>query len=803
MLVNLWKIDTIMNSKHLFIIIFWWFSSLLATASTGRQMNPPTANIFIDSIPYSVFPPINSFENNDTNRIVIVYIGGEYVDNMGHGLSNIMYYNDMKYFYQVARNGYHIPKDNIITLFGSGVEHSAEIDSCDVPLPFSWDLDDDGSNDLAGGATWINVEELFDSLAWNIRPDQHLLVVFDLHGDYANDGHPELIKLWDGDMYIETLNSMLNSVQCASQCLIFNSCFSGEFIPLLRKNGRIILTSAKKTTSNGNCGFYNYFIHRWTNAINGQYSMTYGDPDSNYDGHITLLESYDYASMPNVGYPEPYNLLEHPSPAEPQYSSRPNDFGKVWAVNQLPRLSGDLHIRDLENDWGQSAATACAVSWQSPDIWLRNSDDGLEHQMTEELNLSENDSTIYVYVRLNNNGYNYYDGQGRFLHLHWRLPSLRYSHSSWREHEISLPINTAIDTLSSNILCYEWHLPMELRNVAAGNNGVLNIGILARINDEIGVVGDDDWSRFPFEYSTQESVACNPKLAQLNIIPNTTPNSSATFQTNLSLKSGESSLSIRAMSEIPNDCSITYLVNDNLYVHNGVDNDDIEISGLQVDSIYPLTITCSFVESRSRNSKTIFLPIGLFSGETLLGGASFQMNVGNTDRPFNPEIEDSGVADDGGGTGVGIGGPIFGGRTLSMANVNEPVFCEWSDSQGNALGNDSILAIPLNANGYYKLSVRALSDNAIASVSKSIKPISYFSNITTTCDALNVELRVPAVDGMKLILRPVLDSIEPIDYVLNIGETVKSINVSSLSTGIYLLSLSVNGKLYETIKINL
>lgn len=790
-----------MTIGKMYITFLLLLSSLFSMASPIPQASSMATNNSIDKVAYSILPPINDFVNIDTNRIVVVYIGGEYID--GTDKSNdMLFYNDMKYFYRVMRNGYHIPKENISTLFASGNEHVAEIDSCQILIPISWDLDGDGSNDIVGGATLDRVEELFDSLARNIHADQHLLIVFDVHGKDPKDGLPLKLKLWDGELFIDDLASKLNSVQCATQCVVLNSCFSGSFIPALRKNGRIILTSAKNTTSNGNPWMYNYFIHRWTNAINGLCSKTYGTPDIDNDGYISMLESYGYSSTENIGYPEPYNMLEHSKPAEPMYCSLPQNLGNKWAVNLLPQLSGDLHIRDAENDWGQSNMNTTQVPWQSPDIWIRKGNDGFENQRTEALHLSENDGTVYVYVRVNNNGYNYYNGSGKILHIHWTLPSLRHNHTSWIEHDIPLPISATIDTLSSNIVCYKWNLPKKLRDEASRNNGNLNVEIIARISDELAFAGDEEDTRFPFESSSPKAITANPKLAQLSVIPNTTSNSTATFKTSLFLKQGETTATISAMKGVPRDISVTYSINNHTYVHTANDDRDIEIDGLQVDSIYQLAVSCSVLESRTQKPDTILLPIGVFCGDTLVGGFSFQMNVGDNGRPLYPGIDDSANnVDQGTGGSIDVEGPLFGERVLSMTNIDEPASCEWSDSQGIILGHDNKLLIPFNANGNYKLSVRALRDNATASVTKLIRPISYFKSAKMSNGELAVELRSPVPSLSKLSLRSVSAGIEPIEYSLTTGESNKTINMSSYPSGVYLLSLSVNGQLIETIKV--
>lgn len=777
----------IKNFITIILIIFW--GSFFSSSQASDINNAP-----IDTIPASILPPITSFENNDSSRIVVVYIGGEYEEGVDR-TSDISYLNDMRYFYRVIRNGYKIPRENINVLFGTGIEHSFEIDSCEIPVSFSWDLDDDGVNDIIGGSTTSRVEELFDSLAWYIQPDQHLLLVFDLHGEQSNGTLHEQMRLWDGELFITDLAAKLNSIQCASQCIILNSCYSGTFIKSLKKNGRIILTSANNTTSNGDPETYFFFIHRWTNAINGIYSMTFGSSDKNEDGYISMLESYNYSSIDDIGYNEPYNKIEHPNPAEPQYNSLPVELGESWAINNLPRLSGDLHIRDTETDWGESGNAGIEYPWSSPDIWIRNSNDGLTNQESEPINISENDSIVYVYTRINNNGYNTFEAYQRWLHLQWDYPSLRHDSIAWASHDIPFALTERIDTMSSQILVCEWHLPSELINYAQMHNGILNIDLLARISDTNEIAGQEYDARYPFEYHSLGNVITNPKMALYCVYHNDDYNEPITVKTNVSLNSGETSLRISPLHGGFSMHEVYYVINDTDTLRPTTDNPDVLLSNLQSQN--QITIYCNTNVPRSQVQSTTDIPIALYDNNgALLGGCTLRMKIaghGYID-PLEPGIGDSGGNEDGGE----IGGPVFGGRMLSMTNVFEPVSCRWTDSRGNILGNNERLSIAMNATGEYTLTVKSQIDGEVASVSKEILPVPYFENVVSYGANITVSLLRPSINGMSLVVRSVVNENNSQRYELPEGLSVVSLNASSLDSGIYLVSLYYNNQLLET-----
>lgn len=772
---------------HIPVICYEGLFMAETTMSHRRIAQNTSNNLNYYSIPSNILPQISDSHNNDfSDKLVVLYIGGEYDE-----VNSPNFYHDAVYMYRVLRKQYNIPKTQIKMLYGIGDTNTNMVDSCETLIPINRDLDDDGISDIIGGITADGIWEVFENIKTTINPDQHLLVIFDVHGDMNGN-----LLLLDGyKLNTHQLNDYLNAIKCASQCILINSCYSGKFINPLNKKGRVIITSSRSDEmSFGNKQEYNFFIHKWTNAINN-YSVRGFECDIDNNGLISFKDAYDYACLDTYEYHEYHEILDLVSHPNPRYLSTPSGLGNSIEINQLPQLSGDLHIRDTEDDWGESGNSNIECAWESPDIWIRNNNDGVTNQFSEPIIVTQNDSTVYVYTRINNNGYNTFEANQRWLHLQWDYPSLRHDSIAWSSHDIPVALTEPIDTMSSQIITYEWHLPSELRYYAQMNSGRLNIDLLARISDTNEFAGQEFDAWYPFEYSSLKNVATNPKMAQKCVYHNEDYNKPLMVKTNISLNTGETTLRISPLQGGFGMHEVYYVINETDTLRPTTDTPDVLLSNLQ--SHNQITIYCKTNVPRSQTLSTTDIPIALYDiNGTLLGGCTLRMKIAGHGfiDPLEPGIGDSGEIDDGGE----IGGPIFGGRTLSMTNVSEPVSCEWTDSHGNVLGNNEYLCIAMNAIGEYTLTVKSLLDGEVASVSKEILPVSFIKNLASYDGNISVSLQYPSIQGMALEVRSVVNESISQRHDLLDGLSEYVLNTSALDAGVYLVSLYYNNQLLET-----
>jgi len=764
------------------------------------------------SLPEDSVPEIGGSNNNEfRNKLWVAYIGGDC-----KGENAPAFYNDAAYLYRVLKRKYQIPDNHIRLLLANGGE-SREIAYHGQLVYMNKDLDGDGISDVLGSISLLNVENLFSEIAYYIKPDEHLLVVFDVHGESNN------LKLLDNkNLLSEYLSEMLDSIKCASQCVVLNSCFSGTLIDNMDTEGRIIFASSDNNESWGD-GTYNFFIHKWTNAIN-EYVVRNNYIDDNCDGWVSMSELFRYATQDTYEYSEFYpNYVEnHTTEPIPQYCSNPYNLGDMWGINHLPDANA-LLIKDNADDLGEDGIQLLpsergnTMAWESPDIWLRKSNDC--NQNYEPIVLTDNDSIVYVYVRMKNIGYKAYTDSTRYLHLYWNYPSLRHNTASWttlqlptgvlqNAHELPpLQIQNCIDTTSTHIVCYEWRLPQELKNYAAANNGKFAIDVMARISDSRRYACyDTDAVLYPFYYTSAVDVLRQPNVAESCVITNGIPDGQISFNASFYKLDGENQLKIKAMNDIPSFITLRLSGASigNVILTN--ENSEIDLSALPSNYSEAININCSVDVLRNQREQTVNIPIALLGADGMeLGGFTLRLFIsGSEDTTLDPGIEDSGEdIEIGDGGEEEIGQPVFGPRVLSMSNVDEPVTCKWTDSFGNILGEGPSLQIPYNVCTEYTLTVSALNDNATASVTKMIEPASLFNSISKSGDVLFIGLKKNAPNGTTIVLRSVINNSALYSIDMSQGSNSLSLNNSNIERGIYLVSIYVNGLLIETKQISL
>jgi hypothetical protein len=178
------------------------------------------------------------------------------------------------------------------------------------------------------------------------------------------------------------------------------------------------------------------------------------------------------------------------------FTSGQNDYIRAFLANSTalqacttnmhpqPFSGFDLFMRDTPEDYGQSPSPGISTA-EGPDIWYRNTNDGLINQYSEQLTYSGQD--FYVYVRVSNIGCSDYTpgSSQEQLSLYWsRLGTAQ----SWPPHwngtfpdtgnmvhtSIALPV---IPSGESTILEFPWDMSGHLQN----DTGKVQACLLARI----------------------------------------------------------------------------------------------------------------------------------------------------------------------------------------------------------------------------------------------------------------------------------------------------------------------------------
>ncbi len=364
----------------------------------------------------------DSIANEAAEHTYAMILSGGYNKYSNYG----RYWNDCSYIYQTLRNKYGIPKDNITLLMADGDNPAADMIKTDwtgyqsSPL----DLDFDSIADLHLAATKVNVDSVLTSYAESLTGDDHLFIYVIDHGSNDNAGN-SIICLWN-QQYLKDyeLAAKLDSINVRSINVLLGQCYSGGFVEELEANGRVIATACSGTESSWACPDipYDEFVYQWTNAINeiDKDSIAISS-DVDINGHVTMEEAYRWA-------------CEHDRRSEtPQYCSTPLSVGEDLAFNSIPE-GVDLYIRDNSDDTGKEPFCGENFTMDSPDIYVRNENDGFICQKHERPYLESQYDDLFAYVKIRNRGTKDYDGNKKYyVHLFWSEPILTYTPGEFEE----------------------------------------------------------------------------------------------------------------------------------------------------------------------------------------------------------------------------------------------------------------------------------------------------------------------------------------------------------------------------------
>lgn len=235
------------------------------------------------------------------NSYAVLYCGGSRPDKFF-----LSFWNDCALTYQLLRDVYGIPPENIYVLMSGGPNNTTKVMSAksgqyvDMPL----DLDRDGKNDITYSSLPGDVTNVFDTLKKKSAKKQfESLFVYAIAHGICTGGE---MTSWDGEkISADNLANEIDKVNAKSISVVMNQCYSGSFIPALSKNGtatnRTIITAVSPNETGvveRDNNFY-YLNSYFTKA----FMCGLSDPEeSDYDGdgEVSMLEAFRFAQSNNL-----------------------------------------------------------------------------------------------------------------------------------------------------------------------------------------------------------------------------------------------------------------------------------------------------------------------------------------------------------------------------------------------------------------------------------------------------------------------------------------------------------------------
>ena len=450
------------------------------------------------------------------------------------------YWNDCSYIYKTLTSNFGVPKGNVKVLMSDGKSPGLDRNRNSSLVPdldsSPLDLDGDGKPDIDYSASKDTLAMVFSELKGKLTDKDHLLVFVTDHGGKDDNSGESYINLWNGNrLYPNELAGYVKDLNAGYISFVLGQCYYGGFIPSLKANNHIVLTASGEDELSYRCRKkdlnYNEFLYNWISALNRSdiYGTILPVSETSSTGKlipVSLKKAFDYAVKKDA-----YNKGRTLRCIEnPQISILSGSTAEDLAMDSIPptvylyiggrkRATPVLFKRSSGKGWFVGDLEALNF-WNSSDVWLRNQDDGMEHQITESPNLSSTKRDFYVYTKVRNRGVKPYTGEGWSLSSWWAESSLVISRDVWEGKYVNTrsmvgnkiddeSIEDRIEPGDSLVICY--HGIISKKDFSKMNSGGKNICLLSNVydDDEPSDIYENDDDYVLSVWNTDRLAQCN------------------------------------------------------------------------------------------------------------------------------------------------------------------------------------------------------------------------------------------------------------------------------------------------------
>lgn len=761
----------------------------------------------------------NLNENNALSNHYAIILSGGYNASSNYD----RYWNDCSFIYQTLVNKYGVPKSNIVPLLSDGNDPAADmfVLSTNKYVSQPLDLDFDGVYEIELAATKTNLTNTISDFGNKINKGEHLFIFVIDHGGTLDYDSQSYICLWNQQVIHDYELAQLLAPLCEKGIIVnavLGQCFSGGFIDDLEKAGCVVATASSGSESSWSCPNipYDEFVYKWTSALNemdAHGNRIESDLDGN--GQISMLEAFEYAKK--------YDIV----PETPQYSSNPLHLGKELSFNNIPQPV-DLYIRDDIYDTGEEPYNI-ECFWNSPDIWIRNLDDGIEEHENPYYSITHPSAVINV--RVHNRGWMSNDKTVKnWMHTYWAKASTGLTKAAWKGRELyndEMITGEHLRAVSvgdlapgeSKVVKVAWALPIDAMDSMPDDIEEHHFCLLARILS----TSTDDKYEPPLPGETMHyDVTSDRKAAQKNVSIITGASltrGTKVFIRNVYNSGRQYSLEIRPHTQL--DEQIFTRAKVGIEMSNTILGAWALGGNSFTDVEYNPTLSRNIVIMRSSKSRlsSIIMDESEFDYVTMRFNFK-EPSINNEKYTFDLIQRDE--------NGQIVGGETFivyspteldwplellseekNGQTELYSNLSGGDYSfMWLDANDNIIGTDDTLSIPTErtTNDFDKISVIATStEGKIAKSSISLSKGNKITNINVNISRLETILENPmSKAGGKIQLSSVLDPTTPlVSKNIEIGESVININISTLPKGIYSINYIFNGIIIDSKKVSI
>ena len=723
--------------------------------------------------------------------------------------------------YKMLTGLYGIPKGNISLFLDDN--SNATLDDGEGQL--SHDIDGDGINEVIVQPTKKNVL----SSATNIK-DKPDMLLFYYFGEISYDENGRggaVLCLKGGNISSEYELSSSELYQIVSDAdakfnnLVIIGRSSNEFCRKFDPHFGYITstTSSEYRAFNPKEEHQLAFADTWVNCQYKNDGQNFQVADADNNGYVTMEEAFNHTKS---------SLKELYNGNFPYIVSNTKDLKGKLAINHIPTTSWPI-IRDNEEDTGTEPNNSNIIVWNSPDIWLRNQNDGLTNQESEHIKEKE----VYVYVRLSHNGGEVADKDAkRNVNLLWSIKHLgereprAYMGPTEGSFFAELHYTDELKQNDSTILCYKWSLPEDLQKRISNNGNVLDVDIAAVITKE----EEFAWYKY-LDFPQHSTSACkaitvvDPTLGTKHskedspiqiskdgvTIPVVIYNSSSYAQTYDIKTIRDNSATGRSAFDFS---EITVYLGNTIYkswVANGKNGTDIKNYSGEPQRVYLKSPNSSIngIELPPNSSDTILMTIQAYSGatSTFKLDDTFYLTLTNNE---NKTIGGTGFRVLISGSGTDISEPVIGEinpgigslGTLTANNANQQAAYKWMDKDHNTLGTGKSLTIDLGKNRReYILKVTSAKDNSVAYAYTEPIGIQISGISPNPCSSqICISTNVPTSSGTVISITNIAGTWHK-DIPVKEGRTQVEVSTTDFPAGRYFVSLIVDGNVISNKQI--
>lgn len=726
-------------------------------------------------------------------HVVLIHSGSGTIDD------EIRNWTTCCYFYQIMKNTYNIPLSNIHILMGP-----IENDSITNP----YDLDGDSQNEPFTEFSEVEVFNLLDTLSDIERYRIDNLIVFHTGRSLTSFQPAPYTYCY------KTLQDSINSINAHYKNLV-TCCGNTYLTNSLEMTGNAVMTLScsyqhhylhpvYNLYANGDSVYLYSFPYYWLSALNGA-DIVSGQPinsDSNGDGHVSMQEAYNYNLANN-----PYISQEYPD-----IFSSPTNLASQLAIDNVPQ-ENPLFIRRTPTDDGYSKISD-DVWWNSPDIWMRKTNDGMTNQDCESLAL-DSVGQVHLYVRVNNMSNSAYQS-GQNLRLYWSKHTLGYSPLNLQggDYLSGLIANIPLSNIaanSSSIIHYAWTVPTSLIDSLGDIKSMIPVNIIALVGD-----------------TTYWDGGAQKKVAMLDVDRLTLASETINEPRPHSVYSRNGTDDIRISHDVYSagyfDFGLATEEN-NLYgnmfiaISEGLYSLNHTSQNMTLTSSNPYTYKFDNIQGCLSFDNNELNDIGTCEEHLLytIKAPSANNSTTDTDKLYNLVLYDGygnivdgqgfrfyrqGVSPGGGG---GIVGPVFSNGSnscgLFVESPQDDAEYTWRDENGNTLGHDEYVVIDLN-NTQGVISLQTVTDDFDGFASISLDKYNAITSITQQSDIATVKLRMKAIAGTTVKVTPTLGVGLSQEYIVPAGQNELVVNLNNCPSGLYLVSLIINNEVKNTLQIS-